>query len=51
VRVGFENNFYLPGGEIAARNADLVAATAQTLKALHMNLATAADVRSLWRIG
>ena len=51
VRIGFENNFYLPGGELAARNADLVARTAQTLKTLHMDLATAGDVRSLWRIG
>ncbi len=37
VRIGFENNFYLPGGELAARNADLVASTAQTLKTLHMD--------------
>ena len=50
VRVGFENNFYLPGGGLAARNADLVDLTARTLKALHMDLASAADVRSLWRI-
>jgi uncharacterized protein (DUF849 family) len=49
-RVGFENNFHLPGGKLAARNADLVDLTARTLKALHMELATAADVRSLWRI-
>lgn len=51
VRIGFENNLYLPGGRLAARNADLVAEMAQTLKALHMDLATAAEVRSLWRIG
>jgi len=51
VRVGFENNFYLPGGKLAARNADIVELTATTLKALHMDLATAAEVRSLWRIG
>lgn len=51
VRVGFENNFYLPGGKIAARNADLVSLTAQTLTGLQSELATAADVRSLWRIG
>lgn len=50
VRVGFENNFQLPGGGLAARNADLVDLTARTLKALHMDLASAADVRSLWRI-
>jgi 3-keto-5-aminohexanoate cleavage enzyme len=51
VRVGFENNFYLAGGKLAARNADLVGQTAETLKALHLDLASAADVRSLWRIG
>ncbi len=51
VRIGFENNFYMPGGKLAARNADLVDLTATTLKALHMDLASAADVRSLWRIG
>jgi uncharacterized protein (DUF849 family) len=51
VRVGFENNFHLPGGKLAARNADLVAVTARTLGALNMELATAADVRSIWRIG
>jgi uncharacterized protein (DUF849 family) len=41
----------MPGGKLAARNADLVDLTATTLKALHMDLASAADVRSLWRIG
>jgi uncharacterized protein (DUF849 family) len=51
VRVGFENNFYLAGGKLAARNAELVDQTAETLKALHIDLASAADVRSLWRIG
>src|SRR5262245_9926239 len=28
VRIGFENNFWLPGGKLAARNADLVDRTA-----------------------
>ncbi len=51
VRIGFENNFCLPGGKLAARNADLVGLTARTLKSLHLELATADDVRSLWRIG
>lgn len=51
VRVGFENNFYLPDGKIATRNADLVALTAQTLASLQSELATADEVRSLWRIG
>jgi 3-keto-5-aminohexanoate cleavage enzyme len=51
VRVGFENNLYLAGGKLAARNADLVAQTASTLRALDIELAGADDVRSLWRIG
>jgi 3-keto-5-aminohexanoate cleavage enzyme len=51
VRIGFENNFYLPGGKLAARNSDLVELTAMTLKTLNIDLATAADVRSFWRIG
>jgi 3-keto-5-aminohexanoate cleavage enzyme len=51
VRIGFENNFHLPGGKLAARNADLVGLTARTLGALNMELATASEVRSLWRIG
>jgi 3-keto-5-aminohexanoate cleavage enzyme len=51
VRVGFENNMHLAGGKLAARNADLVAQTAETLRALHIDLASADDTRALWRIG
>jgi 3-keto-5-aminohexanoate cleavage enzyme len=51
VRVGFENNMHLAGGKLAARNADLVAQTAETLRALHIDLASADDARALWRIG
>jgi uncharacterized protein (DUF849 family) len=51
VRVGFENNFHLPDGRIAESNAELVAATASLLDALHVPLATADDARALWRIG
>jgi 3-keto-5-aminohexanoate cleavage enzyme len=51
VRVGFENNLYFDDGKLAPRNADIVSQTADTLKALRMDLASAADVRSLWRIG
>jgi uncharacterized protein (DUF849 family) len=50
VRVGFENNFYLPNGETADSNAALVDATAAMLATLHVPLAKAADVRVLWRI-
>lgn len=51
VRAGFENNVYLPSGDVAENNAELIAATAAMLKALHVSLAAPADVRALWRIG
>jgi uncharacterized protein (DUF849 family) len=50
VRVGFENNYYLPDGKIAASNAELIDATASMLESLHVSLADAGDVRALWRI-
>jgi len=50
VRVGFENNYYLPNGEIAASNAELIDATASMLESLHLSLASADEVRALWRI-
>jgi uncharacterized protein (DUF849 family) len=50
VRVGFENNYYLPDGEIAASNAELIDATASMLESLHVSLASADEVRALWRI-
>lgn len=51
VRVGFENNFYLPSGDIAGSNTELIDATASMLKNLHVSLANSSDVRALWRIG
>lgn len=51
VRVGFENNIYLPDGAIAPDNASLVHETASMLKTLRLPLANAEDVRTLWRIG
>jgi len=51
MRVGFENNFYRPDGSLARSNAELVTAAVAMLKALHLHRASAADVRSLWRIG
>ncbi len=50
VRVGFENNFYLPDGGIADSNTALIDATAAILKGLHVSLANSGDVRALWRI-
>jgi uncharacterized protein (DUF849 family) len=51
VRVGFENNIYLPDGTIAPDNAALVDETASMLNSLKLQLATAVDVRDLWSIG
>jgi len=51
VRVGFENNLHRPDGRLAASNAELAGETARLLQALRLELASAAEVRSLWRIG
>ncbi len=51
VRVGFENNLYLAAVSSRRAMPILVSQTAGTLKALCVDLATASDVRSLWRIG
>jgi 3-keto-5-aminohexanoate cleavage enzyme len=40
VRVGFEDNFYLPSGEMAGSNGDLVAAAARTVAAAGRSVAT-----------
>ena len=51
VRVGFENNLHLPDGRIAPDNATVIRTTAAMLDSLHIPLATASDLRALWRIG
>ena len=51
VRIGFENNFYLPSGEVAKNNAELIEAAASMLKMLNVPLADAGEARALWRIG
>ncbi len=51
VRVGFENNLFLPDGSVAPDNAALVRETANMLASLKLELASAEDVRALWRIG
>jgi len=51
VRVGFENNIYMPDGAVAPNNAALLHETASMLKSLRLDIATADDVRALWRIG
>jgi len=47
-RVGFENNLYLPNGELAQSNAQLVALAAQGSHQLGRPLASAQDIRILF---
>ena len=46
-RVGFENNFALPSGEIAASNGELVSATSVAVRALGRRLASPQEARAL----
>lgn len=48
VRVGFENNLYLPDGSIAPDNAAIVAATAGMIEATGLALADADVLRMRW---
>lgn len=48
MRVGFENNLYLPGGAVAPDNAALVAMSRSTVAACGVTIATAADLRAAW---
>lgn len=50
-RVGFENNFFLPSGERARDNAELVAASAAAVTAIGRPLADAATARRLMGAG
>jgi 3-keto-5-aminohexanoate cleavage enzyme len=47
VRVGFEDNFYLPSGEMASSNGDLVEAAAQLVRLQGRELAEPAEARRL----
>jgi uncharacterized protein (DUF849 family) len=47
VRVGLEDNFYLPDGEMARSNGDLVARAARMVTDAGRRLATVAEARSL----
>ncbi|WP_085028661.1 3-keto-5-aminohexanoate cleavage protein [Ensifer aridi] len=49
VRVGFENNRWLPSGEQANSNADLVAAVSTSLSELGLRRADAAELRRSWQ--
>ena len=48
VRIGFENNLYLPDGSLAADNAASVAAAANALAACGLDLADATELRAAW---
>jgi len=48
-RVGFENNLWLPQGELAASNAAIVGATVEASLDSARGLATSEDLRRLWR--
>lgn len=47
VRVGLEDNFYLPGGEKARSNGELVAAARALCEGAGRRLATVEEARSL----
>lgn len=47
VRVGLEDNFYLPTGEMASSNGDLVAAAAKLVELAGRKVASPAEARSL----
>ena len=52
VRVGLEDNFYLPGGEMAKSNGELVAAAAELVKLSGRSVASLDDARRmLWPSG
>lgn len=47
VRVGLEDNFYLPSGEMAASNGDLVGAAARLVELSGRKVATTSEARAL----
>lgn len=49
VRVGFENNIWLPDGSLAASNASAVAAAAEALRGCGRDIAAADELRNRWR--
>jgi 3-keto-5-aminohexanoate cleavage enzyme len=51
IRVGLEDNFYLPGGEMARSNGDLVAAAAKLARGLGREPASVDDARAMLGLG
>lgn len=50
VRVGFENNLWLPDGRLARSNAEIVAAAAAALEAENLTLGSAKELARRWGI-
>lgn len=50
IRVGLEDNFYLPEGEMAKSNGDLVAAAARLVRMLGREPATIAEAREIMQL-
>lgn len=50
IRVGLEDNFYLPDGTMASSNGDLVAAAAKRITAAGRSVATPGEARDLLRL-
>ena len=50
VRVGFEDNFYLPSGEMATSNGELAAMASQIVRETGREIASAAEARALMGI-
>jgi uncharacterized protein (DUF849 family) len=50
VRVGYEDNFYLPDGEMATSNGGLVAAAATICRTVGREIASAPEARALMRL-
>jgi 3-keto-5-aminohexanoate cleavage enzyme len=47
IRVGLEDNFYLPNGEVARSNGDLIAKARQMTEDVGRRPATVADAREI----
>jgi uncharacterized protein (DUF849 family) len=47
VRVGLEDNFYLPDGEMARSNGDLIAKAREIVESMGRRAATVAEAREL----
>jgi uncharacterized protein (DUF849 family) len=50
VRVGFENNLWLPDDRLARSNAEIVAAAAAALQAENLTLGSAKELARRWGI-